>query len=217
MAEEYLRHAIELTPAFALGWCMRGFILGALRQTEATSECGRQARVLDADSAVVNYLVGHHLILSQNYAEAESLLRRSCELDANFQPSHMQLGRCLLAQGKTGEGLRKLEICARDTHDEYPYALGYLGYAYGQTGRWPEAEKILLKLKQMAPRQYTPAFAMALVNMGMDEKDQAMEYLSRAHSAGEASIATLHLDPNFTPLRGDPRFQELIRRIGMPV
>jgi len=94
--------------------------------------------------------------------------------------------------------------------------MGYLGHAYAVAGRKSEARKLLAELKDMSAKHYVPPIHLAVIHTGLGENDAAFEWLEKAY--GERSLQSWYLpDPRWDPLRRDPRFQDLLRRMGLPV
>ena len=93
---------------------------------------------------------------------------------------------------------------------------GLLGHAYGRAGRLDEAPRIRDELQELAQTTYVPAYELVLVNIGLGDRNAALDWLERA--AGERNAMTLHSArayPQFEPLYGEPRFQEFCRRLGL--
>jgi eukaryotic-like serine/threonine-protein kinase len=140
--------------------------------------------------------------------------QRSLEVDPKFLPISVIPGQVHLAHGRFQEAVRVFEITARDSGG-HPFALGFLAHAYAQAGLQAEAEEVLLRLQEMAGRGYVPAYSMALAYIGLDQTDQAFEWLNKAIDGREGQMLYLKVSPIYNPLRPDPRFQELLRRVGL--
>jgi hypothetical protein len=95
--------------------------------------------------------------------------------------------------------------------------VGYFGYACGLAGRRAEADRALLKLKELAQQSYVPPLANALAFLGLGQRDEVFKWLDRAYEERDCRrFLFLNVDPIFDPLRSDPRFEELLRRVGLP-
>jgi hypothetical protein len=117
--------------------------------------------------------------------------------------------------GRTEEAIQEFRTAVDDTQGN-PYAVGYLGYAYGLAGRRTDAEGALSELEELAEHQYVPPLANALVFLGLGQTDEVFEWLDRAYEERDCRrFPFLNVDPIFDPLRSDPRFQDLLRRIGL--
>jgi Flp pilus assembly protein TadD len=91
---------------------------------------------------------------------------------------------------------------------------GGRGYAYARAGKPAEARKMLDELKERSRRSYVSWFYVAAIHAGLDEKDQAFACLEKAYTQGEQRLVVMNREPMFAPLRSDPRFADLLRRIG---
>ena len=94
--------------------------------------------------------------------------------------------------------------------------MGHLGYAYGLKGSRAEAERTLADLRALADRQYVPSSTVALVYAGLGDKVQALDYLEQAYQEHDFSMVFLDVVPWFKSLRGEARFQQLVRRMQLP-
>ena len=90
------------------------------------------------------------------------------------------------------------------------------GYAYAMMGKRAEAQKIIQRLEKQAKQSYVAPLIMAKVYIGLSEKEHAIEWLEKAYENREDSTTWLNSDPDFDSLRSEPRFQDLVRRVGLP-
>jgi len=133
-------------------------------------------------------------------------------LDSTFYLALWNHGLLLELQGKIPEAIAQYEKAGAITND--PISLGMLGHIYGTTGRKDEARKILEKLKKMRAERYIAAYPLAIVALGLGEKEEALKWLDQAYQDRDGNaIAPIRIDPLFKPLRGDPRFEALAERV----
>jgi hypothetical protein len=99
---------------------------------------------------------------------------------------------------------------------DYPSVLGHMGNAYARAHRVAEAQETIRKLKEYIAKENVGNYEVALVYSGLGSKDQAFEWLEKAYKARDKGLTFLKVDPCLTPLRSDPRFQDLVRRVGLP-
>ena len=138
------------------------------------------------------------------------------ELDPKFLLARLDLGEIYAATGKLEEAIREFGRAVDDSQDN-PYAVGYLGCACGLAGHRTEADRALLKLEELAQHGYVPPLANAFVFLGLGQMDEVFKWLNRAYEERDCHrFAFLNVDPIFDPLRSDPRFAELLRRVGLP-
>ena len=91
-----------------------------------------------------------------------------------------------------------------------------LGYCYGRSGKTEDADELLSDLGELSNTTYIPALSFALTYIGMNATDLAFEWLNRAYEEGYAALGLLPLQPIYDPLRSDPRFQALLRKMNFP-
>ena len=144
---------------------------------------------------------------------ALGVLRKSLEIDRHFLLSRVELGRVHVAAGRLDDAILEFTRAVQDSHD-HPLAIGHLGYAYGLIGRRGEAEKSLASLRELARHRYVLPSSTALVWLGLGDHDQVFASFDQAFDEREARMTHLKVDPTFDPLRSDPRFTGLLRRVG---
>jgi hypothetical protein len=93
--------------------------------------------------------------------------------------------------------------------------LSVRGHVYAVTGKRSEARMVLDELKQLSTQEYVPATSMALIYAGLGEKDQAFAWLDKGYEERAFQMQSIKLEPRWDNLRSDPRFQDLLRRIGL--
>ena len=98
-----------------------------------------------------------------------------------------------------------------------PGVLGHMGNAYARAGRIAEARATIPKLQEYVRKDGTGTYEIALVYAGLGEKDKAFEWLEKAYTLRDRGLTYLKVDPCVDPLRSDPRFQDLLRRVGLPL
>jgi TolB-like protein/Tfp pilus assembly protein PilF len=215
-AERESQRAIELNPRYATAHQWYGDALIQMgRLQEAIAE-EKRAVELDPFSLVINRDLGDALYLARQYDQAIEQYRRTLELDPNFITVHGGLGAAYLHKSLYKEGIAEFEKeLAISPHSAY--ALAGLGYANAVTGRRAEAQKLLDQLNQRSKQEYVPAVFRAQIYAGLGEKDQAFEWLEKSYEDRSiANLAEIKVDPQFDPLRSDPRFQDLLRRMNLP-
>lgn len=91
-----------------------------------------------------------------------------------------------------------------------------LGHAYAESGNKVEAQKVLDELNSMSQQRYVSPYGIAVVYVGLKDREQAYKWLERAYSEQNTELTFLRVDPRLDPLRDDPRFQELLKKVGFP-
>jgi tetratricopeptide (TPR) repeat protein len=100
--------------------------------------------------------------------------------------------------------------------NQHPTAMASLAHAYAASGNRGEAHKILSELKDSSPRRYVSPYGIALIYVGLEEKQQAFRWLEKADEKGNIELVWIKVEPRLDPLRSDPRFADLMRKIGLP-
>ena len=214
-AEREFKRSIALNPNYANAHQGYGEFLGAMgRSTEALNEMKR-AQELEPLSLIINTDLASQLYFAGRFDESIDQVHKTLDLDSSFGRAHIELGFAYRLKRQydaaISEFKRALEIDREDS-----YALSQLAHTYGLMGRRDEAHKILDQMKALSKRQYVLPSDMAASYAGLGEKDQAFEWLEKAYSDRDDGIPFLKIDPSWDPLRSDPRFTDLLHRIGFP-
>jgi serine/threonine protein kinase/Flp pilus assembly protein TadD len=215
-AEREFKQGIDLNPGSALAHNQYAMYLAAMgRLDDAIAEVKR-AQELDALSPIVNTDLGWYLLYAGRGSEAIDQLRKTLELDANYLSARWGLGASYAQQQLYDEAIAELKK-AVSLSDGSPIPMGHLGFAYGLKGATADARKTLADLNALADRQYVPASAVALVYVGLGEKSQALDWLERAYQEHDFAMVFLDVAPWFKSLRAEPKFEQLLRRMQLPV
>jgi serine/threonine protein kinase/Tfp pilus assembly protein PilF len=207
------RKAIELKPGYASAHHWYAYYLAELGQLDQATQEIKQAQELDPLSVYVLSGAAQVAFLAKDYDRAAAYARQAIELDASALAPHIFLGMVHHAHGRTSDALSDLEkALAIDDGGEVG---GWVGYFYGQVGMRAEAEELLGKL-QGATHRFIPAYGIAMIYAGLGETDSAFVWLARAFQDRSEGMAWLNVDPRLEGLRSDPRFEDLVRRVGLP-
>jgi TolB-like protein/DNA-binding winged helix-turn-helix (wHTH) protein/Tfp pilus assembly protein PilF len=211
-AEKEYRRAIELNPNYATAhhWyaeqlALLGHFDEALRESE-------RARELDPLSLIIATDNGTILYFSRQYDRAIEKLRAVLEVDPNFLHAHI-LAFVYVQKGMFADAQADLEKWRRV--DDTPWSLAQSAYVFGRSGQQAEARRALEKLEQLNRRHQIDPAPILIAYVGMGNKDEALAWLEKAYSQHSNVLTTLKVDPAFDPLRSDPRFQDLLRRVGL--
>jgi len=209
-AEREFRRAIELNPGYATAHHWYAWHLSEMgRNSEAIAEM-RKAQNLDPLSLIISADVAEILLVAHSYDQAIEQSRKTIDMDPNFAVAHYELGQALVQKHMYKEAIAELQK-AIELSGGSTTCTSNLAFAYAASGRRKEAEKILSDLKNRSKQN---ASEIALMYVGLNEKDEAMAWLEKAYE--ERFNPSILLRPVFDPLRSDPRFQNLVRRIGLP-
>jgi len=215
-AEQELKRAIELDPNSAEAHRIYSHHLSAKgRPEEAIAEANR-AQELDPVSLYMSTGRGFILTNLRRYDEAVEQLRRVIALDPNNYTPQWFLGFAYANSRRFDEAIATTER-AVVLSNRAPGALGLLGMCYGQAGRKAEAIKILNELLELNRHRYVTPVALIYVYIGLGAKDQAFVWLEKAYQERSNFMAYLKVEAIADPLRSDPRFADLLRRMGIPL
>ena len=214
-AEREFKRAIELNPGYPTAHHFYAvYLMGMGREEEAIAE-ERRALELDPLSLIIRHNLARALSYAHRCDEAIAEERKVIEMDPNFYVAYQPLGWCLMATGKKDAAVadfrKGLEVSPRGLR-----LLALLGNAEARTGNRPEAIKILGRFTQLSKQRYIPAYCFAIVYAGLDQKDQAFAELEKAFQERSDFLLFLNVDEAMTSLRADPRFADLVRRVGLP-
>jgi TolB-like protein/Tfp pilus assembly protein PilF len=206
--------AIQLNPNYAMAhhWLSWGPLTALAQFDRATAE-GKRAVELDPLSLINNADLGGNVYFnSRRYDEAIAQLRKTIEIDPRFYIAHYYLGQAFQLKGQLPEAIAEYQKAVELNDD--PEALAYLGQAYSRAGQRDEAQKILARLTEEAKSRYVSGYSMALMFMGLGDKEQAIDALERAYREGAGNdLFTIKVDPMLDDLRGQPRFEALAEKI----
>jgi TolB-like protein/DNA-binding winged helix-turn-helix (wHTH) protein/Flp pilus assembly protein TadD len=214
-AEREYKRALELHPGSAIAHHWYAYLLAQTgRLEEAAAEIG-SARELDPLSLIINTDLGWVHYLARRYGQAIEQLLKTLELDSSFIRAHYLLGRSYLEKAMYRESIGNLQRAA-DLSGRNPVYVAGLGCAYAASGKRDEAAHILNELKETSERRYVPCYDIAIVHVTLGQKDDALVWLEKAFEEGSDFKDELGAGPALDPLRSDPRFQDLLRRVGLP-
>ncbi|HXM23720.1 MAG TPA: winged helix-turn-helix domain-containing protein [Terriglobales bacterium] len=211
-AESEFQRALALNPNYAQAHQWYGQYLRAMgRQNSAMAEIKR-AQELDPLGLMIGggsgqYGTQYDLMIESN--------RRKLELDANFAGAYLGLGRAYALKGMYQDAIAAFQK-GLDLSGGAPHYLSFLGYTYGVWGKRNEARKILLQLNQLSKRRYVSPYEIGLVYIGLGEKDMAFDWLQKAVADRSIPLVPLKAGEEMASLRSDPRYAELLSRIGLP-
>jgi TolB-like protein/DNA-binding winged helix-turn-helix (wHTH) protein/Flp pilus assembly protein TadD len=203
---------IELSPGYATGYEWYGWHLASLgRNDEAVAEV-KKAASLDPLSLIISSDLAEELLIAHRIDEATEQARKTINMDSFFAPAHYVLGQALVQKHMYKEAIAELQRAVELSGGSTAFTAN-LAYAYAVSGSRNEAVKILNDLRNRPQNGFSNAPEIALVYVGLDQKDQALSWLEKAFE--ERFSPWVLMRPAFDPLRSDPRFQGLLHRLGL--
>jgi serine/threonine protein kinase/tetratricopeptide (TPR) repeat protein len=214
-AEKEFKRAIELDPNDALTRESYGWYLVAMGRTEEGLAQAKLSQQLDPLNQEHTSVLGWELYLAHRYDESIEQQRKAIELEPNYWPGHSWLGHALVQKGRLPEAIASFQKAVSIEHVIAEPTMG-LGRAYAISGKKDEARKVLAELNDRSKHPFVSSYLMADFYAGLGDKDQAFASLERAYEERSWYMTHLKLDPELDPLRSDPRFADLVKRVGLP-
>ncbi len=213
-AEQQLRKAVALNPNYAEARWAFGSTLPAVGKIGEAVEEMRQALTLDPLYPQYSRWLARMLLYAGDYDGAIAQSHKTMELNAEYFQAYLDIGSACLEQGRPEQALewyrrgQALESSVR-SYD------AFIVRALAPLGRLEEAEEILKRLEDESRQHYVRAEVLAMGYAAAGDFDKAFASLERSYQAKSAGLIYLHLDPGYKPLREDPRFGDLVRRVGL--
>ena len=214
-AERSFQRAIALKPSYAVAHSWYAACLTTQGRFEDSIIEIERAQTLDPFSMGISNTVASLYYLAGHYEQAITQYRKTMAMNPQHFVPHADISQVYEEQGKFNEAIAELEQAIK-LSERSPEVLGTLGHVYGRAGRRQEAEKILGELQTLLKQGTASPFDLALVYAGLENKDQAFSWLDKALAERAPAMIYVKVDQRFKPLRTDPRFAELLRRIGFP-
>ncbi len=213
--EAEVRLAIQLNPSDEGARVNHAVFLAVVLGDPKAIEEATLALELDPLSLDVNTAAAWiHLFLKQ-YERARQQARVALELYPDSLHAYYIIGCAELGLSRFGEAVRAFEKAYAISAE--PISIGYLGHAYARAGQMSAAISLRDELLAMVQRQYVSTRALVCLYAGLGERDLAFELLERAYQDHDSLLFWLCACPTSQPLRSDPRFEEMVRRIGVPI
>jgi len=212
-AEAEYRRALDLDPNNALAYRGLAFWLLCHGRIEEALDWSRRARELDPLGVPA---AGHGRILfhARRYDEAIRVYRSVLAGDPDHSPANMFLGMALIAKGEPGKAIAPLEKVVSGSNRTID-ASGVLVMAYAHAGRRADALRLLKELKKRQQTSYVPSGVFVNAYLGLGDKEQTFFWLDKAVQERANFLAYVKVHPFFDPLESDPRFKEIVHRVGL--
>ncbi len=215
-AQTEFKRSLELAPTYptANHWYAEYMMtMGWHEEAIAKFKNGHE---LDPLSLIINVAVGWSLYFAHRYDEALEQLRRTVELEPNYPVTYWILGLVLRKMGRyelaIAEGEKSVKLSGGS-----PLMRATLAHTFASAGRTTEALQLLDELTTLAKQKYVPPYFIAGIHVGLGENDRAIEYLEKAYQEHSHWLLYLHMGPGMEALQNDPRFQNLLQRVGLPL
>jgi TolB-like protein/DNA-binding winged helix-turn-helix (wHTH) protein/Tfp pilus assembly protein PilF len=213
--EKDYKRAIELNPNYSVAhhWYGDTYLILVGKINEAIAEL-REAHELDPLSPVIATDLAKRLCDAQKYDEGVALFQKTLDVDPDFVPARHYLAQAYEQMGRYPDAIA--EVKKVKSWETLVYMLGQLGHIYALQGRRQEALEIADELQRRSAQQYTDPVYLPKIYAVLGENDLALLWLEKAYQERSVGMLLLSHDPDYDRLRSDPRFQDLIRRVGLP-
>jgi len=214
-AEHEFQKAISLNPKYDVAYDWYCVYLTAMEKFEEAHKVIEKAREINPLSAIIFTDMGFSMYYGTKYDDAIRSLKSTIEFYPAFPLAHLWLGRAYQAKKMYTEALSEYQIAQTFSKDFVP-TIAAMGFVYGITGKKAEAEKILIRLKELSGQKYVTPYGVALVYAAIGDKDKAFEYLEKSYLDRSHWLVWLKLDSRWESIRSDKRFTELLNKVGLP-
>jgi TolB-like protein/DNA-binding winged helix-turn-helix (wHTH) protein/Flp pilus assembly protein TadD len=211
-ALQEIRRALDLNPNLAMAHATYGGCLTTMGQHEQAIAEYRRARELNPLVVIPHWSIGFTLLLARRNDEAIEAANKTLELFPNYPPAYNLLGYAYAAKGQYAEAIaahqQAIKLGANNPDTQI-----YLGVAYAKAGALKQAQTILKQLESGKP--YVSPVALADFYVGLGEHEKALASLERAYATHDVGLRMIGISPTLDPLRAEPRFKDLLRRVGL--
>jgi tetratricopeptide (TPR) repeat protein len=170
---------------------------------------------IDPFSLQINMNLATTYFLRGEYDRAVSHLRKTSELEPNYMPTLFVLGCVYIQQGRLEEANEQFQAIYRQEEESY-LALGFMGYAHALAGQRAEAETLLNVLQEVSKRKYVSPYSVLVIHLGLGPERRVFELLEQLYEERNDWLVWLKVSPELRSVRNNPRFKDLLRRVGFP-
>ncbi len=206
-ARQEFERALQLDPNYASAHYWYSYYYFAMGRLDEAAQGMKRAAELDPLSVNISMEMGRVLLYQGQYDAAIEQERKTLEMEPNFDAAHTVLARAYLQKGRYADALTEAQI------SENSYALPR---AYLKSGNREKAQKVAEDLKELSKTRYVSANRIASAYIALDDRARAFEWLGKAFEERSMRPDFMRVDPMYDNLRSDPRFQDLLRRAGLP-
>ena len=213
-AEQEFKRALEINPSYATTHAWYAAYLMARGQFDQGIAEIKQAQELDPFSLSISNALAGHYYHAQQYDQAIAQYQKTIEMNPNVFVPHSDLAQAYEQKGMYAEAIAEVNQ-AISLSERSAELVGQLGHIYAVSGKKNEALKALAELNEPSKQADVSPVDLALIYTGLGEKDQAFTWLQKAYDERSPSLIYLKVEQKFDSLRAEPRFADLLRRIGL--
>src|SRR5215469_12852819 len=215
-ARAEFRRSLELNPAYPTANHWYSEYLMTIGRLDEVIAGMKKSQELDPLSLIISVAIGWALYMGRRYEESLEQFRRSVELEPNYPMTCWILGLLLRKMGHFEQAIEEGDKGVKLSVGS-PVMRAALSQTLATAGRREQALRILEELTTLAKQKYVSPYFLAGIYVGLGEPDRAMEHLEKAYEDHSHWLMYLHLDPAMDALRSNPRFQDLLHRMGLPL
>jgi serine/threonine protein kinase/tetratricopeptide (TPR) repeat protein len=214
-AEMAFRQGLGLMPQYGPGHIWYSHFLHAMGRFEEAHEESRRAIACDPLGLILNLHLGWYYTYQREHERAIIQLKKTIDLEPRFILARLFLGEAYEQLGRWEPAIKEFDK-AVDLSGRHPVYLAGLGHAYAASGRAEGALKIIEELQQLSRHIYVPARGIAEIYIGLNERQQAFSWLDKAVEQRNGWLLHIESNPRYDSLRSDPRYVDVVRRVGLP-
>jgi len=214
--EKDFQRALELNPAQAIVYYWYAEFLMSMDKPDEAIDMARKAYRIDPLSPVVGSSLAMILYLARKYDQAVAVLQSAHEISPDHFLPRMRMGLVRIQQHKYQDAIQELSIAVR-LADQSTETLAALAVAYAAASKTKEAQGLIDELQKVGGTRYVLPYNIAKIYAAAANKEKTFEWLERAYDGGNPDLIELNSEPVFDEVRSDPRFAELMERIGWKV
>jgi DNA-binding SARP family transcriptional activator/TolB-like protein/tetratricopeptide (TPR) repeat protein len=216
-AEEHLERAVALNPGYTLARQWLSNLLMYTGRTEEALDQARLAHLLNPSAVPLRSSLARHYQLARQWDTAAEHYRHALEKDPAFAGALIGSALVELQRGNTASATTIIARVSARTGRVTPLLMAVDSYVAAHAGDRDRARSLLTRLTPGSGQGsgYVPPACVAMAHLGLDEHDQALDWLDRAFERGSQTLSMLGVEPIFDPIRGEPRFDDLLERVGL--
>ena len=214
-ATQGFQHAIQMDPRYATAYQRYSLYSIAMGHFDESLEQIKKARELDPLSISINSSLGWRLYLARQYDRSIAQLRDTLELDPSYEWAHFILGQAYEQKGEFNLARAELQKAVELSHNS-PLMISALAHADALSGNQEEALRLLQQLTAQSKKQYVSPFYVAVVYIALGKTETALDWMEKAFADRSNGLVFLKVEPELDPLRSNPRFVALQRKLNFP-
>jgi len=213
--EDEIKEALRLNPSYETAYRWYATMLDGTERHEEVIASSRHALELDPTSLINSSSLGFELYMVRKYDDAVAQLQRTLAMDPNYFPTHHWLSMTYIQKSMPNDAFQEARKAA-DLSNESTLSMSDLARSYAVSDNAKEARRILQTLQAASKSRYISSFEIATIFASLNESDHAFDSLQKAYENRDYNLFRLRADPRLESLHKDPRYADLLRRIGLP-